>query len=246
VLVSQIVAPEGQPAPAPLGLLARLAGVLTSPRATYEDVVARPRSLGMLALVVFVSVGGTAAFLSTEVGRMALLDREVRSLESFGRTITEAQYQQMQRMLAYAPYLGSAGQLIVLPLGTLALAGLAYVVFALLGGEASFGQIFAVLVHSSVVLGLKQLFALPLDYVRESFSNPTNLAVFLPMLDEASFGARLLGAIDLFQIWWVLNLAIGLGVLYRRRTAPIAGAMLAAYLAIALAIAIGQTALSGS
>ena len=46
-------------------------------------------------------------------------------------------------------------------------------------------------------------------------SSPTNLAVFLPFLDESSFLARLLGSIDLFFIWWMLSLAIGLGVLYR-------------------------------
>ena len=46
-------------------------------------------------------------------------------------------------------------------------------------------------------------------------SSATNLAVFLPMLDESSFLAKLLGTIDLFLVWWVVVLAIGLGVLYQ-------------------------------
>jgi hypothetical protein len=48
----------------------------------------------------------------------------------------------------------------------------------------------------------------------------------LPMLSETSFAAHLLGTIDLFLIWYLFILAIGLGVLYRRRTQPIAISLL--------------------
>jgi hypothetical protein len=44
----------------------------------------------------------------------------------------------------------------------------------------------------------------------------------------------------------MVNLAIGLGVLYKRRTGPIAVGMLAVYLAIALIVAGVKTALSGA
>jgi hypothetical protein len=81
------------------------------------------------------------------------------------------------------------------------------------------------------------LFVTPLNYVRETMSSATNMAVFLPMLDESSFLARLLGTIDLFLIWWVFVLAIGLGVLYRRKTGPIAVGLYAVYGIIAVLIA---------
>lgn len=70
--------------------------------------------------------------------------------------------------------------------------------------------------------------------------------MFLPMLDASSFAARLLGQIDLFRIWWVVSLAIGCGVLYKRRTAPIAWSFLAAYAAIAIGIASVMSVLSGA
>ena len=87
---------------------------------------------------------------------------------------------------------------------------------------------------------------LPLNYLRESLTSATNLGVFVPFLEETSFAARFLGAIDLVVIWWMLNLAIGLGVLYKRRTGPVAVGLLVTYLVIALVIAAVRSAFSGS
>jgi hypothetical protein len=87
---------------------------------------------------------------------------------------------------------------------------------------------------------------LPLDYVRETTSSPTNLGVFLPFLDENGFLAQMLGSIDLFLIWWAISLSIGLGVLYKQRTGPIAATILALYAVIAIVIAAAKTALSGA
>jgi Yip1-like protein len=226
---------------------ARLIGVVMSPRAAYADVAARPRVLGALAVVILISAAAVYIFMSTEVGRQAGLDMQIRQMEAFGRTVNDAQYQQMERMAGYSPYFGAAGQLVSLPLMALIVAGIAFAVFnAALGGDATFKQVYAVVVHSGAIILVQQLFTLPLDYVRETLSSPTNLAVFLPFLDENSFPARLLGSIDLFVIWWSISLAIGLGVLYRKRTGPIATTLLVIYVTIGLVIAAVKTALAGA
>jgi hypothetical protein len=77
-------------------------------------------------------------------------------------------------------------------------------------------------------------------------SSSTSLAIFLPMLDDTSFPGRLLWSIDLFRIWWIVSLAIGFGVLYKRRTGPIAGTMLAIYAVFAVVVAAVMTSLSGA
>ena len=50
----------------------------------------------------------------------------------------------------------------------------------------------------------------------------------------------LLGTVDIFLIWYVVVLAIGLGVLYKRRTQPIAISLLSVYAVIASCIALVQ------
>lgn len=233
--------------PAPANLLSRFIGVVFSPRAAFQGIVAAPRWIGMLVLIaVFMSVA-TFLFLSTEVGRQALLDQQVSAMESFGMTVTDEVYSQMEGRLSFAQYTGSIAQFFALPIMYVIIAGILFAIFsAAMGGEAAFKQVFTVVVHSGAVSVVQQLFVLPLNYVRESMSSPTNIAALLPMVPEGSFLAYLLGAIDIFVIWWVMVLAIGLAVLYRRRTQPVALTLFVIYAVIALCIAGVRSWMGGS
>ncbi len=225
---------------------ARIIGIIFSPRKAYAEVARRPTILGALALVMLITGGSGFALMSTDVGKEAMIDQQVQQRESFGQTVTDQQYQQLERMAQFAPYFALGGQ-ITLPIFALVIAGIAFAVFnAALGGDATFKQTYAVVVHSGIIIAIQQFFVLPLDYARRTLSSPTNLMVFLPFLDENSFLARLLGSIDLFIIWWAISLAIGLGVLYRKRTGPIATTLLVIYVAIGLVIAAVKTALAGA
>jgi hypothetical protein len=229
------------------GVAGRVVGVLTSPRATYADVAAHPRWLGVLVVVLAVSIASSSWLLSTEVGQRAVIDQQLQTLEAFGRTISDEEYQRMERMAPYSVYFAAASQIVFVPLVTLVIAGLAYAIFnGALGANAAFKQVFAVVAFSGVLTGLRALFVAPLNYARESLSSPTTLTAVVPFFDDTTFAARLLDSIDLFIIWWIVSLAIGLGVLYRRRTAPIATSLLLVYGAIALTIAAVRTVLAGA
>jgi hypothetical protein len=141
--VAQTIAPE----PASTGskgqsLPARIIGVLTSPRATYADVAARPRWLGVLAFVVLVGGAATFVFLSTDVGKQAMFDQQLRFMEGFGIKPPPQAIERMEQGLDRAPYTGALGQAITLPLMGLIIAGIALGVFnALLGGDGKFKQV---------------------------------------------------------------------------------------------------------
>jgi hypothetical protein len=225
-------------APAPKSLAARFVGVLTSPQETFRSIAAHPRWLGMLATTVALIVVFTVLPLATEEGKQAALDRQVNQMETFGRHVDDAQYERMRQGMAFAPYFAAATILLVGPIMVTVISGILFAVFnAALGGEASFKQLFSVVVHAGVVSTLSAVFTGPLNYFRGAVGSATNLGVLLPMIDEKSFLGRLLGVTDLFIIWWLIVLAIGLGVLYRRRTQPIAISLLAVYAVIALTFA---------
>jgi hypothetical protein len=235
--MSEVPAASQPPSPG-LSLWARIWGILTSPKETYADIIARPRWLGMLLVAIIVTSVCTGGFLATKVGQQAYLDNQVRQTERFGGQVSEAQYAVMEKMTKWAALITVGATVIFTPLIWAIMAGILFAVFnAALGGDSSFKQLFTVLAYSSSVTVVQQIFVTPLNYVRETMTSATNLAVFLPMLDEGSFLARLFGMVDLFLIWWVFVLAVGLGVLYRRKTGPIAIALFAVYGVIAVVVA---------
>ena len=223
--------------PAPKGLIARAIGIITSPRATYEAVVAQPKWFGMLALCAVglgLLIGG---FLMTKVGQEAWLDAALNS--PFSGPPSDQQIQAMERMAPYVGYGTVVYMLVLVPIFMVIISGILYAIFnAAMGGNATFKQVFTVVIHAGPIGLLSQLFTVPLNYFRGTMTSATTLAVLLPMLPDKSFAARLLGMIDLFLIWQIVVLSIGLAVLYRRRTQPIATALLVVYALIAVIVAL--------
>lgn len=233
-------------APAPKSLPARFIGVLTAPRATFQSIAAHPKWFGMLATTTLIVMLFTVLPMTTEEGKQAALDQQVSQMEAFGRQVDDAQYDRMRQGMAFAPYITAVSILVIAPIMAVIISGILFAVFnAAMGGEASFKQVLAVVVSAGAVSALGTVFTGPLNYFRGAVGSATNLRVLLPMIDEKSFAGRLLGMADLFIIWWLVVLAIGLGVLYKRRTQGIAIALLGIYAVIALIWAVVTSRLGG-
>jgi hypothetical protein len=234
-------------APRALSLPERLIGAIFSPHATFESVVAHPAWMAVIAVTTLLTVVGWFVFLSTEVGQQASIDQQFQQREAWGQPITPEVEAQINASGPFLRWFTVVMLLVVGPLIGFAIAGLLFVVFtALLGGGATYKQNLAVVAHAGVVPTLVGLAVLPLNYLRGSMSSATNLGVFVQMLPEDSFLVRFLGMIDLMWVWYLIVLAIGLGVLYRRKTSTIAIGFFAVYFVVALGIAGARSALGGS
>jgi hypothetical protein len=228
-----------------VSFLRRIVGVVTSPRQTYSEVVARPKWIDVLALVAAILVAASTAFLATDVGLQALLDSQIQTLELFGRQPTAVELKQFERIGRHAVGYGAAGQIIGLMAAVFGVTTVAFLVGRLTRSRATFKQILAVSSHSSVILGLRALCTTPLNFLRESMSSPTNLGLLVPIFEDGTFGARVFASLDLFSVWWLISLSIGLGVALGWRSVRVAWGLLGAYVAIALLLAGISAALSG-
>ena len=158
-------------------------------------------------------------------------------MEAFGVNITDEMYAQLESRVAYAPYTTAAVAAGLLPAvrtrsspaSSSASSGM------LMGGAGTFKQVFAILAHGGVITALQMLFAMPLSYATGRLAGAT-LDVFVPMLEETSFLARFLGGLDLFWMWWCVSIAIGVGVLFKRRTGGIAMTFLSIYVVVVLVV----------
>jgi hypothetical protein len=230
---------------------ARFVGVILSPRETFEAVAAHPSWLLMAIVVVVLTAVPTMWFQSTEVGRQATLDESVRYMQSFGFTVTDQMYEQLRRSImepSIARQIGSVFSMAIVPLIIWSImAGLAMgVVNVMMGGAGSFKKAFSAVVHSSVIGVIGIFVVTPLNYVRESLTSATNLAVLMPFLPDGSFLARFFGMMDLFRLWWLAVLAIGFGVVFKKKTGTMAWLVFGVYAVIAIGFAAIMAARSSS
>jgi hypothetical protein len=192
----------------------------------------------------------TFAFLSTTVGAQAsaqaVVDQRIAASESVGIQVSDQEIENIRATTTSAPYIGAISQVIVVPILTALVAAVFMGIFTMvLGGVATFSQVFGVVAHAGLIFVLGALFSLPLKYMNQSLATPTSLGVLLPMVSETTFLGRVLGGIDLFWIWWIINLAIGLGVLYKRPTAPIVWSLLVVVAIFVVASAAVMTMFAG-
>ena len=224
------------------GLFARLIGVLFSPKETFAAIVARPRWLAVMIVTLVMSSAAYYVILSSQDMQDAIVDQQVRAMESRGNVVSDQQIANIERFIGYLPVGYAVGIFVLGPLFGAAIAGIVTGIFTtLMGGNGTFKQVFAVMNHAGFIPAISALFIAGMLAVgaKPIGARPpgANLGVFLPMLEDTSFPAVLLRSIDMFLLWWMVVLAIGLGVLYKRRTGPIATTFIGLYIVIALLIA---------
>jgi hypothetical protein len=215
----------------------RVIGVLWHPRRAMTEVVARPTFAAAWVLLLAVLAVCAFALLSTTVGRQALVDERVRVVEALGGRVDDAAYAALQAHPPLLVYLTSGGRLLLTPGITLLVAAGLTTLAALDGVKVRYGVALAITVYASLVLALQQVVVTPLHFIRESLTSPTNIGGLLPVLDEGSLPARWLGSIDVFGLWWVWLLAVGLAAATGRPARRYAARLLMAYIGIAALVA---------
>ena len=215
----------------------RVTGVLVHPRATMAEVVRHPAFVTTWAVVLLAVAVCGGLLLSTPVGRQALVDERVRVTEALGRRVDDAAYARLQANPPMSVYLTSGGRLLLTPPVTLLVAAGLLMLARIDGAAMSFVTALAIAVHATVVLALQQIVATPLHYVQEALTSPTNVAGVVRMFDEGTWPARLLGTMDVFALWWVWLLSLGLAAATGRPARRYAVRLLAVYVGVAAIVA---------
>lgn len=240
-MTDTLTASPGAASPPGPNLLARIIGVFFSPEETFRAVVSRPRWLGVMAMTLAIGAASQYVILSSPDLQDAIIDQQVRAMESRGGA-SDQQVAGIERSVSLMPGIYAGATFVLGPVFVAAIAGILVGIFTtLMGGQGTFKQMYAVLAHSGVISTLSGVFsaALVASGVPPTGVRPpgANLGVFVPMLEDTSFVSVMFRTIDLFLLWWLIVLAIGIGVLYKRRPGGIATTLIGIYVIIALIVA---------
>ncbi len=228
-----------------MSTVSHLIGMLRAPRQTLTAALEQPRTVRLAALILVVCAAGQVGFLMTPTGRLAALDQQVRQLESVGVVVTDQVYGDVRAWQPYRPLVSAATILVGWPLMWVAGAGIIQTVASRTRGAVTLAQVLTVLVYASSVFALRAVVTTPINFARESLGGSASLTMMLPGLGDATFAARLFGAIDLFVVWWVALASVGLAMLYQSRAMAIARWLFGVYATGAVALALTQALRGG-
>lgn len=202
--------------------------------------------MAVMLLTFLVTAACGVAFMQTGVGQQALVDRWERTALAFGREVPDERYADLVAMSEHGAVYALITALAGGPVLSCAVAGMIFGVYSRLRAAIRYTQVLGIVAHAGVILALQQLVAAPFNYARETLASPTTLSQLFPIFDEVSPAARFLGAIDVFVVWWVIVLAIGVALLYRRSARSIIVAFMGAYIAFAAVLAIAMAVAGGT
>ena len=185
------------------------------PRKVFGSLKIKPT---WLVPFIIVSILGMASFWFTYPLIMKGVITNIQENENY----TEEQKEMIIERIGEKDH-PPVWQLAFAPVGTLVYlllisAVLFFVFNVLLGGDSSFKRVLSVFSYSSLIAIPKAIVHIPLAFARNTADVQTSLAILLSPDNKDSFLYKVLGGFDIFTLWQVIVLSIGLGVMYNYTT----------------------------
>lgn len=208
-------------------LATRATLVFAAPGRLFDALREDPAWIGMLALVVALSMIG-AYLIPQEIFLEAALDQMPAEMSR------EEALQQAEPWVKLRYVTAVLAPIIIVTF----LAGLLLFVFnVVLGGQASFEQLFSTAVHSFLIPAVGGLLTVPVIRATGDIQTALSLHLLFPILEEG-FLYRLLRSLNVFGLWACVVLGIGVSRMYAGRQVTTAvGTVLGFYLAWAVVLA---------
>jgi hypothetical protein len=218
-----------------LGEGSRLTGVFFEPAKTFADVVERPGFWVPLILIMVFSLSYMVLF-GQHVGWDRMIRHQYETSSRAAQMSPEQREQAIQMGAKFAPVMGYVGVLLGVPLATLIWAAvLLGIVKGMMSAQVRLKQVFAVICYAGMPGVIMVLLAVAVMFMKppEDFNlqNPLvfNPGAFMDPLTTSKFLYSLASSLDLFRLWQMVLIAIGLKAA-GGKTLSMGGAMTAVFL----------------
>ncbi|MBN2414079.1 YIP1 family protein [candidate division KSB1 bacterium] len=193
-----------------MNLLNRIIGIFTSPGATFHAIAEKPKWVVPGIIIILLSLGTT--FLLRDV---ILQEQRVKTEEQLlKRGIDSAQMetildknQQITKIAMYPGVLVTTAVMFVI-----VAAIWLFVSNIVLGGQATFNQMLGVSIYRGFIPLVGGLIKAPLMISQQTLNIHFSLATFMPDEAKETFLYKLLAQIELFNVWSIIVLCIGIAV----------------------------------
>jgi len=207
--------PTVQPEERPMGGTSKVFNIFLEPRKVFQSLSLKPTWIVPLIIVALLGIG---FFYYTYP---YIMDQQVQRIQDNDQIPQQAKENIIEKLKEqnHPPL----WQLAIAPAGTLVsfvvVAAVLFFVFnVLMGGDSTFRKIFSVYCYSSLIAIPSMIVKFPLIMAKGNMNVQTSLALLLSPDKEGSFIYSALSSFDVFTIWQVILVSIGLGVMYKFTT----------------------------
>jgi hypothetical protein len=199
----------------PIGGASKILNMFFEPKRVFESLKIKPTWLVPFIIVALLGIG---FFYSTYP---YIMNQQVERIKDNDKIPEEQKQVIIDKMTerTHPP----VWQLFLAPLGTIvvlvAVAGILFFVFnVILGGDSSFRRVFSVYCYSSLIAVPAMIVKYPLIMMKKDLNVQTSLALLLSADSKNSFLYSFLSSFDIFTIWQLILVSMGMGILYRYST----------------------------
>jgi hypothetical protein len=247
--------------PAKIGPLGRLTGVLLSPGETFQDINRKPTIIAPVIVALLLAVGGYFIFVSrVNPDWNAIVRTQIKKqVERSGQSLSEEDLDRRVSMGAGIAKLTPLLLPVFIPIGYAVLAGIFALGMVLIQAKTTYKKIFSVVAWTFASISLVSLVVTTaalmiqdketlsaLDPSRFNTIAPTSVGAFLDSSVSPAL-RTLAGWLDVFTIWRIVALTIGLTAVAgsRKITTSKTATIVVGVFIIGALIATGWSAITG-
>jgi len=211
------VAVQAPEVPERVNPIARIFGVLFSPKATFESIARRPTWFAPVVVLCLIFLAVVVIF-GHRGGWPSYFQKQLANNARFQQASPEQQQQAYEMESKLGPRVAYAEAPVVPPLIVVIVAAVFLGVFNLLAGaKLSFKTSMGIVSHAWMANAVSGLFGILIVAIKDPTTIDlqnivaSNVGAYLPN-GSAKWLVSLLGSIDIFSIWTMILMAIGFSV----------------------------------
>jgi uncharacterized membrane protein len=188
----------------------KIINIFFSPTKVFQSLKEKPSwALPLVIVLIFIALTAVVTVISTKDVAMAKQEEVLKE-----RGMSDEQIQQAKVFITgpLPVVFGALGAIIITGVILLIFALLINVLLPTLGGVSGFARVFSVVSHSALVMVPGNIIRLLLVVLTKSIYATTSLAAFTPNLARNSVMFQLLASLDLFVIWEMVLVAMGIRI----------------------------------
>ena len=220
-----------------MSILSNIINIYIAPDKVFEAVKEFNFKKALTPLLILALLGILSFWaiqdLATEVG----YDTAVERIENNSRIDDEQKEEIINKMderMSGPNYMGWIFSFLGNPIVVFFMALVALIVGnTFMGGSAKYGQLVNITAWAYMISILENIVKIPLYLSKWSLEVYTGLGVF-GVGEKGSFINSLFASIDIFAIWRIVLIAIGMAIIYNKKTKPYIVAMLIAWFVLKL------------